>query len=100
MNAIEKMQVVLREDYGIYVPKEEITAEGVLLYADEIDEALVPLVPTEMLIGVTEPLQTEMTSYRDEHDNEYLLIQLEVGRTEPLEILLVNDEVVQQISHD
>lgn len=97
MNAIEKMQVVLREDYGIYVPKEEITAEGVLLYADEIDEALVP---TEMLVGVTEPLQTEMTSYRDEHDNEYLLIQLEVGRPEPLEILLVNDEVVQQISHD
>lgn len=97
MNAIEKMQVVLREDYGIYVPKEEITAEGVLLYADEIDEALVP---TEMLVDVTEPLQTEMTSYRDEHDNEYLLIQLEVGRPEPLEILLVNDEVVQQISHD
>ena len=97
MNAIEKMQVVLREDYGIYVPKEEITAEGVLLYADEIDEALVP---TEMLVGVTEPLQTEMASYRDEHDNEYLLIQLEVGRPEPLEILLVNDEVVQQISHD
>lgn len=97
MNAIEKMQVVLREDYGIYVPKEKITAEGVLLYADEIDEALVP---TEMLVGVTEPLQTEMTSYRDEHDNEYLLIQLEVGRPEPLEIMLVNDEVVQQISHD
>ena len=97
MNAIEKMQVVLREDYGIYVPKEKITAEGLLLYADEIDEALVP---TEMLVGVTEPLQTEMTSYRDEHDNEYLLIQLEVGRPEPLEILLVNDEVVQQISHD
>lgn len=97
MNAIEKMQVVLREDYGIYVPKEKITAEGVLLYADEIDKALVP---TEMLVGVTEPLQTEMASYRDEHDNEYLLIQLEVGRPEPLEILLVNDEVVQQISHD
>ena len=97
MDAIEKMQVVLREDYGIYVPKEKITAEGVLLYADEIDEALVP---TEMLVGVTEPLQTEMVSYRDEHDNEYLLIQLEVGRPEPLEILLVNDEVVQQISHD
>ncbi|RIJ69372.1 hypothetical protein [Rummeliibacillus sp. POC4] len=97
MNAIEKMQVVLREDYGIYVPKEEITAEGVLLYADEIDETIVPI---EMLVGVTETLQTEMTSYRDEHDNEYLLIQLEVGRPEPLEILLVNDEVVQQISHD
>lgn len=97
MNAIEKMQVVLREDYGIYVPKEEITAEGVLLYADEIDETIVPI---EMLVGVTEPLQTEMTSYRDEHDNEYLLIQLEVGRPEPLEIMLVNDEVVQQISHD
>lgn len=92
MNAIEKMQVVLCEDYGIYVPKEKITAEGLLLYADEIDETLVPI---EMLVDVTEPIQTEMTSYRDEHDNEYLLIQLEVGRPEPLEILLVNDEVVQ-----
>lgn len=57
MNAIEKMQVVLREDYGIYVPKEEIIAEGVLLYADEIDEILVPI---EMLVGVIEPIQTEI----------------------------------------
>ena len=57
MNAIEKMQIVLLEDYGIYVPKEEIITEGVLLYADEIDETLLPI---EMLVGVTEPIQTEI----------------------------------------
>ena len=42
VNAIETMQGLLFERLEIYVPQEEIAVEGVQLYADEIDEAIVP----------------------------------------------------------
>lgn len=91
MNAIETMQGLLFERLGIYVPKNEIAVEGVQLYADEIDEAIVP---SEMLVGIKQPILAEMASYRDENDVEYLLIQLEIGRGKIHEVWLVNDEVV------
>ena len=48
----------------------------------------------DVLKNATEPIDDEMASYRNEIGVEYLLIQLEIGRREPLEIWLVDDEVV------
>lgn len=91
MNVVEKLRKVLRDRMGIYVPQEEITVESVQLYADEIDEKLV--LP-EMLKGLTEPIQADLASYRNEHGVEYLLIRIEIGKEAPLEILVIDDEVV------
>jgi len=52
------------------------------------------LVPPESLKGLTEPIQAEMASYRNEHGVEYLLIRLEIGKESSLEILVIDDEVV------
>ncbi|WP_020189144.1 hypothetical protein [Kurthia sp. Dielmo] len=54
VNVVERLQQVLCECLGICVPQEEIAVESVQLYADEMDERLVP---TEMLKGLTEPIQ-------------------------------------------
>lgn len=91
MNAVKAMQDLLFKRHGIYVPKEEIVVESVQLYADEIDGAIVP---SEMLVGIKQPILAEMASYRGEKDVEYLLIQLEIGRGKIHEVWLVNDEVV------
>lgn len=91
MNIVEKLRKVLRDRVEIYVPQEEIAVESVQLYADEMDERLVP---PEMLKGLTEPIQAELASYRNEHGVEYLLIRLEIGQESPLEILVIDDEVV------
>lgn len=91
MNIVEKLRKVLRDRVEIYVLQEEIAVESVQLYADEMDERLVP---TEMLKGVTEPIQAELASYRNEHGVEYLLIRLEIGKESSLEILVIDDEVV------
>lgn len=91
MNAIKTMQELSFKRLGIYVPQEEIAVESVQLYADEIDEAIVP---SEKLVGIKQPILAEMASYRGENDVEYLLIQLEIGRGEIHEVWLVNDEVV------
>ena len=95
MNVVERLQKVLCERLGIYVPQEEIAVESVQLYADEIDEKLVP---SEMLEGLTEPIQVELASYRNEHGVEYLLIRLEIGKESPPEILVIDDEVVDENS--
>lgn len=91
MNIVEKLRKVLRDRVGIYIPQEEIALESVQLYADEMDERLVP---PEMLKGLTEPIQAELASYRNEHGVEYLLIRLEIGKGTPLEILVIDDELV------
>lgn len=91
MSIVEKLRKVLRDCVEIYVPQEEIAVESVQLYADEMDERLVPI---DVLKNVTEPIGAEMASYRDEIGVDYLLIQLEIGKPEPLEIWLVDDEVV------
>lgn len=91
MNVVERLQQVLCECLGICVPQEEIAVESVQLYADEMDEQLVP---TDVLKNVTEPIDAEMASYRNAIGVDYLLIQLEIGRPKPLEIWLVDDEVV------
>ena len=91
MNAIKTMQELLFKHHGIYVLKDEIVVEGVQLYADEIDEGIVP---SEMLVGIKQPILAEMASYRGEKDVEYLLIQLEIDRGKIHEVWLVNDEVV------
>ncbi|MFD2867771.1 hypothetical protein ACFSY7_04520 [Kurthia populi] len=75
----------------ICVTQEEIAIESVQLYADEMDERLVP---PEMLKGVTEPIQAELASYRNEHGVEYLFIRLEIGKEAPLEILMIDDEIL------
>lgn len=91
MNVVERLQKVLCERLGICVPQEEIAVESVQLYADEMDEKLVPV---DVLKNVTAPIDAEMASYRDEIGVDYLLIQLEIDRPKPLEIWLVDDEVV------
>ena len=91
MNIVERLRKVLRDRVEIYVPQEEIAVESVQLYADEMDGRLVP---PEMLKGLTEPIDTEMASYRNEHGVEYLFIRLEIGKGTPLEILVIDDEVV------
>lgn len=88
---VERLQKVLCEHLGICVPQEEIAVESVQLYADEMDGR--PVSP-EMLKGLTEPIDTELASYRNEHGVEYLLIRLEIGKEAPLEILVIDDEVV------
>ena len=95
MNIVEKLRKVLRDCVEVYVPQEEIAVESVQLYADEMDERLVP---SEMLKGLTEPIQAELTSYRNEHGVEYLLIRLEIGKESSLEILMIDDEVVDENS--
>lgn len=95
MNIVEKLRKVLRDRVEIYVPQEEIAVESVQLYANEIDEKLVP---SEMLEGLTEPIQAELASYRNEHGVEYLLIRLEIGKESSLEILMIDDEVVDENS--
>ena len=95
MNIVEKLRKVLRDCVETYVPQEEIAVESVQLYADEIDEKLVP---SEMLEGLTEPIQVELASYRNEHGVEYLFIRLEIGKGTPLEILVIDDEVVDENS--
>lgn len=95
MNIVEKLRKVLRDRVEIYVPQEEIAVESVQLYADEMDEKLVP---SEMLKGLAEPIQTELASYRNEHGVEYLLVRLEIGKGTPLEILVIDDEVVGENS--
>ncbi len=77
MNVIEAMQGLLFERLEVYVPKEEIVVEGVDLYADEIDETIMP---TEMLVRVKQLILAEVASYRGENDVEYLLIQLKIDR--------------------
>ena len=95
MNIVEKLRKVLRDRVETYVPQGEIAVESVQLYADEVDERLVP---PEMLKGLTEPIQAELASYRNEHGVEYLLIQLEIGKESPLEILVIDDELVDENS--
>lgn len=95
MNIVEKLRKLLCDRVEIYVPQEEIAVESVQLYADEMDERLVP---PEMLKGLTEPIQAELASYRNEHGVEYLLIRLEIGKEVPLEILVIDDEVVDENS--
>jgi len=95
MDIVEKLRKVLRDRVEIYIPQEEIAVESVQLYADEMDEKLVP---PEMLKEVTEPTQAELASYRNEHGVEYLLIRLEIGKESPLEILVIDDEVVGENS--
>ena len=95
MNIVEKLRKVLHDRVEIYVPQEEIAVESVQLYADEMDERLVP---SEMLKAVTEPIQAELASYRNEHGVEYLLIRLEISKEVPLEILVIDDEVVGENS--
>ena len=95
MNVVERLQKVLCERLEICVPQEEIAIESVQLYADEMDERFVP---PEMLKGLTEPIQAELASYRNEHGVEYLLIRLEIGKEVPLEILVIDDEVVDENS--
>ena len=95
MNIVEKFRKLLRDRVEIYVPQEEIAVESVQLYADEMDERFVP---PEMLKGLTEPIQAELASYRNEHGVECLLIRLEIGKEEPLEILVIDDEVVDENS--
>lgn len=95
MNVVERLQQVLCECLGICVPQEEIAVESVQLYADEMDERLVP---TEMLKGLTEPIQAELASYRNEHGVEYLFIRFEIGKGTPLEILVIDDEVMSENS--
>jgi len=95
MNIVEKLRKVLRDRVEVYVPQEEIAVESVQLYADEMDGRLVP---PEMLKGVTEPIDTEMASYRNEHGVEYLLIRIEICQESPLEILVIDDEVVDENS--
>ncbi len=56
------------------------------------------LVPPEMLKGVTEPIQAELASYRNEHGVEYLFIRLEIDKEVLLEILVIDDEVVDENS--
>jgi len=77
VNVIEAMQGLLFERLEVYVPKEEIVVEGVDLYADEIDETIMP---TEMLVRVKQLILAEVASYRGENDVEYLLIQLKIDR--------------------
>lgn len=91
MSVVERLQKVLCERLGIYVPQKEIAVESVQLYAEEMDEKLLP---PEMLKGLTEPIQAELASYRNEHGVEYLLVRLEIGKESPLEILVIDDEVV------
>ena len=95
MNIVEKLRKLLHNRVEIYVPQEEIAVESVQLYADEIDEKLVP---TEMLKGLTEPIQAELASYRNEHGVEYLFIRFEIGKGTPLEILVIDDEVMSENS--
>ncbi len=95
MNIVEKLSKVLRDRVGIYVPQEEVAVESVQLYADEIDEKLIP---SEMLKGLTEPIQAELASYRNEHGVEYLFIRFEIGKGTPLEILVIDDEVMSENS--
>lgn len=91
VNVVERLQKVLCERLRICVPQEEIAVESVQLYADKMDEKLVPM---DVLRNVAEPIDAEMASYRNEIGVDYLLIQLEVDRPEPIEIWLVDDEVV------
>lgn len=91
MSIVEKLRKVLHDRVEIYVPQEEIAVESVKLYADEMDEQLVPM---DVLKNVIEPIDAEMASYRNAIGVDYLLIQLEIGRPKPLEIWLVDDEVV------
>ncbi len=91
MNIVEKLRKVLYDRVEIYVPQKEIAIESVQLYVEEMDEKLLS---PEMLKGLTEPIQAELASYRNEHGVEYLLIRLEIGKETPLEILVINDEVV------
>lgn len=95
MNAIKAMQDLLFKRHGIYVPQKEIVVESVQLYANEIDEVIVP---SEKLVGIKQPILAEMASFRDEQDMEYLLIHLEIGRGKIQEVWLVNDEVVDRNS--
>ena len=95
MNIVEKLRNVLRDRVEIYVPQEEIAVESVQLYAEEMDERFVP---PEMLKGLTEPIQAELATYRNEHGVEYLLIRLEIGKEVPLEILVIDDEVMSENS--
>lgn len=91
MNVVERLQKVLCECLGICVPQNEITIESVQLYADEMDEKLVPV---DVLKNVIAPINAEIVSYRNENGVEYLLIQLEIGRGKIHEVWLVDDEVV------
>lgn len=91
MNIVEKLRKVLRDCVEIYVPQEEVAVESVQLYANEMDERFVA---PEMLKGLTEPIQAELASYRNEHGVEYLLIRLEIGKEAPLEILMIDDEIL------
>lgn len=91
MNVVERLQKVLCECLGICVPQTEIAIESVQLYADEMDEKLVPV---DVLKNVTAPINAEIVSYRNENGVEYLLIQLEIGRGKIHEVWLVDDEVV------
>lgn len=91
MNVVERLQKMLCERLGICVPQTEIAIEGVQLYADEMDEKLVPM---DLLKNVTAPINAEIVSYRNENGVEYLLIQLEIGRGKIHEVWLVDDEVV------
>lgn len=95
MNVVERLQQVLCECLGICVPQEEIAVESVQLYADEMDERFVA---PEMLKGLTEPIQAELASYRNEHGVEYLFIRFEIGKGTPLEILVIDDEVMSENS--
>ena len=49
MNVVERLQKMLCECLGICVPQTEIAIESVQLYADEMDEAIVP---SEMLVDI------------------------------------------------
>ena len=91
MNVVERLQNMLCENLGIYVPQTEIAVESVQLYADEMDEKLVLV---DVLENVTAPINAEIVSYRNENGVEYLLIQLEIGRGKIHEVWLVDDEVV------
>ncbi|MBM7701142.1 hypothetical protein [Kurthia huakuii] len=91
MNVVERLQKMLCECLGICVPQEEIAVESVQLYADEMDEKLVPV---DVLKNVTAPINAEIVSYRNEIGVEYLLIQLEIGKGKIHEVWLVDDEVV------
>lgn len=59
----------LWKNYQVTVDIDDSGWEGVLLYHEEIDRALIP---KEQLTGLPDPLLFHMTTYEDEKENEWL----------------------------
>lgn len=91
MNISERLQAVLNQQYGMEVSVDEIGSESIELYADEIDEMIVPSMYVK---DIYDPIPVEMANYTDGNEDNYVLIQLQLSSI--LEVLLLNEKVVYQ----